>query len=112
MLSNAAAADPDELDKVMVYMTDGVNTYYREGIGSCNGSSHCSGVDVRTEMVCDAIKQTGITVYTVRLINGNASLLQNCATHPSMYYNVNTADELTDVFKSIAQALSNLRLTK
>ena len=112
VLSNAAAADPDELDKVMVYMTDGVNTYYREGIGSCNGSSHCSGVDVRTEMVCDAIKQTGITVYTVRLINGNASLLQNCATHPSMYYNVNTADELTDVFKSIAQALSNLRLTK
>jgi len=112
LLSNAAQADPDKLDKVMVYMTDGENTYYRQGIGSCNGSSHCPGVDVRTAAVCDAIKQTGITVYTVRLINGNATLLRNCATHPSMYYNVDTAAELTDVFKSIAQALSNLRLSK
>ncbi len=112
LLSNAAAPSANELDKVMVYMTDGENTYYRQGIGSCTGSSHCPGVDTRTAMVCDAIKQTGIIVYTVRLINGNAALLRNCASHPSMYYSVDTASELTDVFKSIAQALSNLRLSK
>lgn len=112
LLSNAAAPDPDELDKVMVYLTDGDNTYYREGIGSCNGSSHCAGVDVRTALVCDAIKADGIAVYTVRLVNGNATLLRDCATNPGMYYSVSTAAELTDVFKSIAQALSNLRLSK
>lgn len=112
LLSNAAAQDADKLDKVMVYMTDGDNTYYREGIGSCNGSSYCAGVDVRTAAVCNAIKQTGIMVYTVRLINGNATLLRNCATNSSMYYNVTTAADLEDVFKSIAQALSNLRLSK
>ncbi|WP_304733834.1 VWA domain-containing protein [Parvibaculum sp.] len=112
LLSNAAAPSTNELDKVMVYMTDGENTYYRQGIGSCNGSAHCPGVDTRTAMVCDAIKQTGIIVYTVRLINGNAALLRDCASHPSMYYSVDTASELTDVFKSIAQALSNLRLSK
>ncbi|MBX3490062.1 VWA domain-containing protein [Parvibaculum sp.] len=112
LLSNAAAPSANELDKVMVYMTDGENTYYREGIGSCNGSSHCPGVDVRTAAVCNAIKQTGIMVYTVRLINGNATLLRNCASHPSMYYDVSNASDLTDVFKSIAQALSNLRLSK
>jgi Flp pilus assembly protein TadG len=112
LLSNAAAPDPDELDKVMVYLTDGNNTYYREGIGSCNGSSYCAGVDARTELVCDAIKADGIAVYTVRLIDGNETLLRNCATSSSMYYSVSTADELTVVFKSIAQALSNLRLSK
>lgn len=112
LLSNAAASDPDKLEKVMVYLTDGDNTYHREGIGSCNGSAHCPRVDQRTALVCDAMKNTGITVYTVRLIQGNATLLRNCATHPSMYYSVSTASELTNVFKSIAQALSNLRLSK
>lgn len=112
LLSNAAAADPNSLEKVMVYLTDGINTYDRGGIGSCNGSSHCPRVDVRSELVCSGIRNAGITVYTVRLIDGNATLLRNCATHPSMYYSVNTASELTNVFKSIAQALSNLRLSK
>jgi len=112
VLSNAAAKDAEKLEKVMVYLTDGDNTYYRQGIGSCNGSSYCAGVDVRTALVCSAIKGDGITVYTVRLINGNATLLRNCASSPSMYYSVNTASELTDVFKSIAQSLSNLRISK
>lgn len=112
LLSNALAPDPDELDKVMVYLTDGDNTYYRQGIGSCNGSSHCPGVDARTAQVCTNIRNAGIQVYTVRLINGNATLLRNCATNPTMYYSVSTASDLTDVFKSIAQALSNLRLSK
>ena len=112
VLSNAAAKDAEKLEKVMVYLTDGDNTYYRQGIGSCNGSSYCAGVDVRTALVCSAIKADGITVYTVRLINGNATLLRNCASSPSMYYSVNTASELTDVFKSIAQSLSNLRISK
>lgn len=112
ILSNAAVADPDEIDKVMVYLTDGDNTYYRQGIGSCNGSSDCPGVDARTALVCNNIRNAGIQVYTVRLVNGNATLLRNCATNPGMYYSVNTAADLTDVFKSIAQALSNLRLSK
>lgn len=112
LLSNAAAPDPNSLEKVMVYLTDGINTYDRGGIDSCNGSSHCPRVDARSELVCAGIRNAGITVYTVRLIEGNETLLRNCATHPSMYYSVNTASELTNVFKSIAQALSNLRLSK
>jgi hypothetical protein len=69
-------------------------------------------VDLRTQEVCTAIKAAGITVYTVRLVSGNATLLRNCASDTSKYYSVNTASELTDVFKSIAQALSNLRISK
>lgn len=112
LLSNAAAPDPNKLEKVMVYLTDGINTYDRGGIGSCNGSAHCPRVDARTELVCSGIRNAGITVYTVRLVQGNATLLRNCATNPNMYYNANTASDLTNVFKSIAQALSNLRLSK
>lgn len=112
LLSNAAAPDPNKLEKVMVYLTDGLNTYDRGGIGTCNGSSTCARVDARTELVCSGIRNAGISVYTVRLVQGNATLLRNCATNPNMYYNANTAADLTNVFKSIAQALSNLRLSK
>ena len=35
-----------------------------------------------------------IKLYTVRVIDGNASLLQGCASKTSMYYNVQNASEL------------------
>jgi len=48
----------------------------------------------------------------VRVVNGNASLLQGCATKPSMYYDVQEASQLNAAFGSIAQNLANLRLAK
>jgi hypothetical protein len=48
----------------------------------------------------------------VRVINGDAALLQGCATNPTMYYDVQQADQLDNVFSSIAQKLANLRITK
>ena len=48
----------------------------------------------------------------MRVIDGDATLLRNCATKPNMYYNVNQASELNSVFSSIAQNLANLRIAK
>jgi hypothetical protein len=48
----------------------------------------------------------------VRVIDGNATLLKNCASKPSMYYDVDQASQLNVVFSSIAQTLANLRLSK
>lgn len=111
-LSNAAAVNTEKLDKVIVFLTDGDNTYSRSGIGSCNGSSDCSMVDDRTTLLCTAIKNAGVKIYTIRLIDGNQTLLRNCATDTSMYYSVTSATQLTTVFNSIAQALSNLRVSQ
>jgi Flp pilus assembly protein TadG len=95
----------DDLDKVIVILTDGTNTQNR-------WSSTESVIDARTQKACDNIKAANIKVYTVRVIDGNASLLQGCATKPSMYYDVSQAQQLSSVFKSIAQNLANLRITK
>jgi hypothetical protein len=46
------------------------------------------------------------------VIDGDAELLKNCATKPTMYYDVEEADELNVVFESIAQNLANLRIGK
>jgi Flp pilus assembly protein TadG len=94
-----------DLDKVIVILTDGQNTQNR-------WTSSTSSIDSRTSKVCDSIKADNIKLYTVRVIDGNGTLLKNCATKPSMYYDVDQAIELTSVFGSIAQNLANLRLAK
>lgn len=104
VLSNAAAPATN-LNKVIVFLTDGENTENRF-------SSSQSSIDARTKALCTAIKANNIQIYTIRVIEGNATLLRNCATSADMYYSVSTASELTSVFASIAQALSNLRISQ
>ena len=100
-----APAPADDLDKVIVILTDGENTQNR-------WSSSSSSINARTAKVCDNIKDANIKLYTVRVIDGNGTLLKNCATKPSMYYDVDQAIELNSVFSSIAQNLANLRITQ
>jgi Flp pilus assembly protein TadG len=100
-----APAPADDLDKVIVILTDGQNTQNR-------WTTSTSSIDTRTEKVCDNIQAANIKVYTVRVINGNGTLLKECATKPSMYYDVDQASELGGVFSSIAQNLANLRIAK
>lgn len=102
---SSAAAPAANLDKVIVFLTDGDNTRNR-----WNGNA--SSINARTTLVCNNIRAAGIKVYSIRVIEGNATLIRNCATDPSMYYSVSTASELTSVFASIAQSLSNLRISR
>ncbi|MBO6677852.1 pilus assembly protein [Parvibaculum sp.] len=102
---STAASPASNLDKVIVFLTDGDNTRSRWGTSQ-------STMDSRTSLVCANIKAAGILVYSVRVIDGNATLIRNCATQTSMYYSVNSASELTSVFASIAQSLSNLRISQ
>ena len=101
---NAPAKAP-ERDKVLVVLTDGDNTQNR---WTTSGSS----IDARTQKVCDNAKADDVKIYTVRVINGDAALLRGCASKPSMYYDVQQADQLNAAFESIAQNLANLHLSK
>jgi Flp pilus assembly protein TadG len=103
-LTEGSDPAPDK-DKVIVLLTDGDNTQNR-------WSNSDSQIDPRTALACANAKAANIKIYAVRVIDGNATLLRNCATKPSMYYNVNQASQLNSVFSSIAQNLANLRLAK
>jgi len=101
---NAPSPAPD-LDKVIVLLTDGQNTQNRF-------TTSTSSIDSRTEKACANAKAANIKIYTVRVIDGNANLLRNCATKPDWFYDVDKAEELNAVFASIAQNLANLRIAK
>ncbi len=101
-LTQAEVPAPD-LDKVIVLLTDGDNTQNR-------WTTSTSSIDSRTQLACTNIKAAAIKIYTVRVIDGNANLLRNCASSPTMYYDVQEASQLNGVFSSIAQNLANLRI--
>lgn len=106
--TEAQAAGTARLKKYMILLTDGDNTKNRfEG----NGSSSNPNIDTRTALACENIKAAGVQVYTIRVIDGNATLLRNCASSSNMYYDVQSASQLSPVFQAIAREISQVRLT-
>ncbi|KPF73074.1 hypothetical protein IP69_00395 [Bosea sp. AAP35] len=103
--SGAKPFPTPRLSKYMILLTDGDNTQNRF---TTNGGQ----IDDRTKLACQTAKTAGIRVYTVRVINGDRTLLQNCASSPSMYYEVTSAAQLTPVFQQIAREISQVRLTQ
>jgi Flp pilus assembly protein TadG len=109
-LTEASAPKPD-LDKVLIILTDGQNTESWKNSNNTRVTSQ-SAIDDRTKLACTNIKAANIKIYAIRVIDGNAQLLKDCATNPTMYYDVQNASQLNAVFSAIAQNLANLRLAK
>ena len=70
-LTQGSDPAPDK-DKVIVLLTDGDNTQNRWG-------SSGSSIDARTALACANAKAANIKIYTVRVIDGDATC---CATAP------------------------------
>lgn len=100
-----AAAPATDLSKYIILLTDGDNTQNR-------WSTSESSINARTTAACTNIKAAGIRIYTIRVINGNADLLRNCATDPSMYFDVQNASQLESVFNAIGGQLASLHLSQ
>lgn len=89
--------------KAVVLMSDfEMNTYYA---GSDNSS-------LQTKKLCAAMKEAGITVYTVgyKVPANNATatdLWHSCASDPDKVFSADTVSELLAAFKAIAQATLN-----
>ncbi len=119
--------------KIAVLMTDGENTYNysskyngsgydgygfiwqnRAGTTSTDESARTTAIDDRLKLLCTNMKNAGIVIYTVRVEvkTGSSSLLQNCATTPDKFYDVQSASNLTAVFSAIAGSIENLRITQ
>jgi hypothetical protein len=93
-----------DVTKIIVLMTDGDNTENR-------WTSSASSINARTQLACQSAKTAKIEVYTIRLMEGNQTLLENCASNPSNYYNVENAADLVPVFQAIGERLSQLRIS-
>ncbi len=103
--TEAKPATEANLKKYMILLTDGKNTENR-----FSGTENT--IDARTRLACTNAKAAGINLYTIRVIDGDADLLRECASSPSMFYDVQNAAQLDPIFKAIANEISAVRLTQ
>jgi hypothetical protein len=100
------------VQKYLIFMTDGENTQ--------NGTTTVqSKIDARTRLVCDELRKKAIKVYTVRVMEGNETLIRQCATDPSatdpdkrMYFDVQQPSQLDPAFQRIADQITRLRIAR
>ena len=103
---NAPSADANTQD-VIILLSDGLNTQDR---WYGNGSAQSTPVDNRMALACANAKAAGVKIYTVLVMAGNSSILQNCATDSSKYFALTTAGQIVTAFNTIGTQLANLHL--
>jgi Putative Flp pilus-assembly TadE/G-like len=119
--TGVAFGTPD-VDKYLIILTDGDNTKNRY-LDRCSTSGSAAAIDDKTTALCDDIKARSsrrdargqpiadIKVFTIRVMEGNRALLENCASNPSMYKEVSNASDIDKVFKDILKEITQLKLT-
>jgi Flp pilus assembly protein TadG len=127
-----ASYEDKEWKKSFVLLSDGVNTI--PGRSSALGSDYTAygylsqarlgtqsrtqaqrNLDARTLQVCSRMKALGIRVYTILLMENDpatVNLMRSCATSPELFFESPSGAELRGVFQTIANDLTNLRLTR
>jgi Flp pilus assembly protein TadG len=101
--------------RVMMLMTDGINSLSLSGTGPWHNQSSRTAADQLTLTLCNNIKADGIELYTVALEVTDAatlSMLRTCASSPSNFFNADSSSKLLESFQAIAASVSNLRLSK
>jgi Flp pilus assembly protein TadG len=97
-----------QYNQVIILMSDGLNTQSRY-------SSTQSVIDAREQITCNNVKAAGILVYTIQVNTGGdptSTLLQNCASSPSKFFLLTSADQLISAFDTIGVQLTSLRLAQ
>jgi len=108
--------------KVIVMMTDGDNVrsspYGAFGVNGTHTVSSSGVLDDRLEDVCANMdEQDNVTVYTITfeataggIDAATQELYENCAGNGGRHEHVTSSEELIEVFRDIAQELSNLHI--
>ncbi len=116
---NTKVGDPSKvkLKKIAVLMTDGdYNTAYTSQGILTSYFGEAAANDSATNQanaLCTNMKAKGIEVYTVgfQVSSAAQTMLTNCATDASHYYNATTGDSLNMAFKDIALKISQIRVS-
>ncbi|KRB52340.1 MAG: pilus assembly protein TadG-related protein [Pseudomonadota bacterium] len=123
----AAYTQPQTL-KVVILMTDGAfNTAYCNGVNSKSSGFgqnsdriNCDATNgdpfAQARSLCTNMKAQGIILYTVGFDVGAevgvADLMRNCASSPANVYLPGTGADLKIAFRTIAQDINSLRISK
>ncbi|HXL98592.1 MAG TPA: hypothetical protein VN932_01580, partial [Rhizomicrobium sp.] len=104
---------PSYTSQVIIILSDGLNTQDR---WYGDGSDQSTSVDARMNAVCANAKAAGFIIYAVFVdlngTQGNSTVLQNCATDASHYFDLTTSGAIITTFNQIATQITQLRVAK
>lgn len=107
-----APAIPANTARYIILLSDGLNTMDR---WYGDGSNQSTQVDARMAKACTNAKNQGFIIYTLFVdiagAQGNSTVLKNCATDTSKYYDLTTSSAIVTAFNDIAQKITNLRVS-
>jgi Flp pilus assembly protein TadG len=123
IVNNNVTPPAPKLKKIAVLMTDGeYNINYCKGVEAKN-SNQSPDINCNSEngtslsqapSLCTSMKNAGIEVFTVGFqVNNTAkTMLKNCATDASHFYDATSGDALKQAFRDIALKAVPLQLTQ
>jgi hypothetical protein len=104
---------PANTQRFIILLSDGLNTQNR---WSGDGSNQSTDVDGRMALACSNAKTDGVIIYAVFVdlngTQGNSSVLQNCASDNSKYFDLTTSAQIVTAFAAIGQQITNLRVSQ
>ena len=75
-----------------------------------------NAVDTRMAAACANAKAQGMVIYTIFVdlggTQGNSTVLQNCASDSSKYFDLTTSTAIITTFNSIAQQIASLHVSR
>jgi hypothetical protein len=97
---------------IIILFTDGLNTGDR---WYGNYSNQSSQVDTRMKTLCDNVKATGVTIYTVQIDTdgaGQSAVLPYCASSSSNFFMLTQPSQIAAAFSQIGTQISKLRVAR
>lgn len=100
--------------KVLVLMTDGMNTLSPDGEYHTNADAAMA--DDYTLQACKEAKAQKLEVFTISFGNdvpvAVQNLLRDCATEPAYFYDAKNTEALKETFKDISNEMLAIKLTQ
>lgn len=100
---------PDQTQRVIILLSDGVNTQNR-------WTQSSSSIDAREKAACDNAKAEGVLIYTVFVdlngTSGSSAALEYCASDSSKYFDLTSSGQIVAAFNTIGQQITNLRVAR
>jgi len=132
--TGGASESDSSVEKIMIFLTDGQNSFGNlnndlgsgytsmgylvdgrlDGLTAASSGQTNNALDKKTLTACTNAKEDGIEIYTIRLEEpdaGTGTLLSECASSKSHYFDAPSRNQLAPIFDSIKKGVVKLRLT-
>ena len=111
-LNAPAEASNTTYQHIIILFTDGLNTGDR---WYGDFSSQSAQVDTRMKNLCDSVKATGVTIYTVQIDTdgaGQSAVLPYCASGSSRFFMLTQPGQIASAFQQIGTQIAQLRVSR